>query len=450
MQERPLHGNRPNVTQVKQSLTPQTVRKETRKETKAKRRFAYEEYGPWVVPRRTRWRAPTPPACHRVYPGDKTGKTPVLRGTTDGPLPFLSQLGSRFDSSLLKTVIMLADVRVKLRAEPQSNQRAAKSLLREKRRSEVPPASNTVFEHEPVMLAEIVDVLGQVPTGVYVDATLGGAGHATALLERREDMSLIGIDRDPVARAAASQRLEHFGERATVVAGRFDAIAELVASCEPHGPVTGVLFDLGVSSPQFDDGERGFSYRYDAPLDMRMNQNDSLTAAEIVNTWSHQDLTRLLRDAADERFASRIAARLIDNRPIATTAKLAEIVTNAIPAATRRTGGHPAKRTFQALRIAVNDELAQIRNAVGDAIDLLEVGGRGAVLSYHSGEDRLVKKAITLAETGGCKCPPRLPCGCGADHKVRPLPPKLRRATQEEKDRNPRSSSALFRCFERI
>lgn len=306
------------------------------------------------------------------------------------------------------------------------------------------------FQHESVMLAEIVDVLAHVPTGVYVDATLGGAGHATALLDQREDMALIGIDRDPIARAAASQRLERFGDRATVVAGRFDAIADLVASCEPHGPVTGVLFDLGVSSPQFDDGERGFSYRYDAPLDMRMNQDDSLTAAEIVNTWSHGDLTRLLRDAADERFASRIAARIIDNRPIETTAALAEIVTNAIPAATRRTGGHPAKRTFQALRIAVNDELAQIPQAVGDAIDLLETNGRGAVLSYHSGEDRLIKRAITEAETGGCECPPRLPCVCGADRKVRPLAPKLRRASAEEKDVNPRSSSALLRCFERI
>jgi len=306
------------------------------------------------------------------------------------------------------------------------------------------------FSHAPVMVAEIVDVLGQVPTGVYVDATLGGAGHATALLERRDDMALIGIDRDPAARSAATERLARFGDRATVVAGRFDGIAELVASCEPHGPVTGVLFDLGVSSPQFDDGERGFSYRYDAPLDMRMNPNDDLTAADIVNTWSHQDLTRLLRDAADERFASRIAARLIDNRPIGTTAELAEIVTAAIPAATRRTGGHPAKRTFQALRIAVNDELTQIPTAVGDAIDLLEPHGRGAVLSYHSGEDRLVKETITQAETGGCECPPRLPCACGAVRTVVPLRPKLRRATDEEQQTNPRSSSALLRCFERI
>ncbi len=307
-----------------------------------------------------------------------------------------------------------------------------------------------MFEHEPVMLAEIVDVLGQVPTGVYVDATLGGAGHATALLEQRDDMTLIGIDRDPIAQAAATERLARFGDRAIIAAGRFDAIADLVAACQPTDPVTGVLFDLGVSSPQFDDGDRGFSYRYDAPLDMRMNRDDGLTAAEIVNSWSHPDLTRLLRDGADERFASRIAARLIENRPIETTAELAQIVTDAIPAATRRTGGHPAKRTFQALRIAVNDELTQIPTAIAAAIDLLEVDGRGAVLSYHSGEDRLVKHAISLAETGGCECPPRLPCGCGADRKVRPLPPKLRRASSQEQERNPRSSSALLRCFERI
>lgn len=306
------------------------------------------------------------------------------------------------------------------------------------------------FSHEPVMLAEIVDFLGQVPTGVYVDATLGGAGHATALLERREDMSLIGIDRDPVARAAATERLAPFGDRATVVAGRFDAITELVASCEPHGPVTGVLFDLGVSSPQFDEGARGFSYRHDAPLDMRMNPEDPVSASDIVNTWSHPDLVRLLRDGADERFASRIASRIIDHRPIETTAELAEVVVSAIPAATRRVGGHPAKRTFQALRIAVNDELTQIPTAIGDAIDLLEVEGRGAVLSYHSGEDRLVKKAIAEAETGGCTCPPRLPCGCGAERKVRPAAPKMRRASDDEQQSNPRSSSALLRFFERI
>jgi 16S rRNA (cytosine1402-N4)-methyltransferase len=305
------------------------------------------------------------------------------------------------------------------------------------------------FVHEPVMVREIVDVLKTVPTGIYVDATLGGAGHASALLDERDDMCLIGIDRDPMALAAATERLARFGDRATVVAGRFDEIARIVASCRPSGPVTGVLFDLGVSSPQFDEAERGFSYRNDAPLDMRMNPDDDLTASEIVNTWSHGALARLLSEAADERFAGRIASRIIENRPITTTTELAEIVVAAIPAATRRTGGHPAKRTFQALRIAVNDELNQIPVALSDAVDLLIGEGRGAVLSYHSGEDRLVKRAIALAETGGCTCPPRLPCGCGAERKVRPLAPKMRTASAEEQARNPRSSSARLRCFER-
>lgn len=305
------------------------------------------------------------------------------------------------------------------------------------------------FEHEPVMLAEIREVLGAVPTGVYVDATLGGAGHASALLEDRPDMALIGIDRDPAARAASSERLARFADRTQVVAGRFGAIRELVEGCTPSGPVTGVLFDLGVSSPQFDDGERGFSYRFDAPLDMRMNPDDPLTAAAIVNTWTHAELSSLLREGADERFAGRIASRIIENRPIETTAELAEVVTAAIPAATRRTGGHPAKRTFQALRIAVNDELAQLPGAIDDAIQMLEPDGRGAVLSYHSGEDRLVKAAISRAESGGCTCPPRLPCACGATPLVDVLPPKFRRPGSEEQQRNPRSASARLRCFVR-
>lgn len=299
------------------------------------------------------------------------------------------------------------------------------------------------------MVAEILDVLGAVAPGVYVDATLGGAGHATALLANRDDMSLIGIDRDPVARSAATSRLAAFGPRTQVVAGRFEAISALVAACDPSGPITGVLFDLGVSSPQFDDGDRGFSYRTEAPLDMRMNPTDELTAADIVNTWDHGAITRLLREYADERFASRIAARIIDHRPITTTTQLAEVVVDAIPAATRRTGGHPAKRTFQALRIAVNDELASLGDAVNDAIDLLEPQGRGAVLSYHSGEDRLVKRAISQAEGGGCTCPPRLPCACGAQPRAVALRPRFRRATESEVERNPRSSSARLRCFEK-
>ncbi|MEM7094367.1 MAG: 16S rRNA (cytosine(1402)-N(4))-methyltransferase RsmH [Actinomycetota bacterium] len=315
-------------------------------------------------------------------------------------------------------------------------------------------AGDLGFEHDPVMLDEILEIFDATPAGIYVDATLGGAGHACAVLDRRPDLALIGIDRDPIAREAAAKRLERFGSRANVAAGRFDEIGALVASTKrTHSiddEVTAVLFDLGVSSPQLDDGDRGFSYRHDAPLDMRMNPDDPITAAEIVNEWSHEELTHAIRDGGDERFASRIAARIIDHRPISTTTELAEVVVNAIPAATRRTGGHPAKRTFQALRIAVNDELSQIPVALRDAIDLLAPRGRCAVLSYHSGEDRLVKRTIGEAEAGNCTCPPRLPCVCGAEATVRIIPPRQRTASDEEKARNPRSTSARLRSFERL
>lgn len=300
------------------------------------------------------------------------------------------------------------------------------------------------------MRDSIVDVLSAVPSGLILDATLGGGGHASAMLQAREDMSLIGIDRDPRARTAARDTLAPFGDRVQIVAGRFDQLRSLVASCDPHGPITGVLFDLGVSSPQLDEQDRGFSYRHDGPLDMRMNPEDEVTAATIVNTWDEREIERLLRDGADERFARRVAANIVRNRPITTTAQLAEVVTEAIPAATRRTGGHPAKRTFQAVRIAVNDELAQIEPAIGDAIALLAPDGRGVVLSYHSGEDRLAKRAIEEATTGGCTCPPRLPCACGAERLVTVIPPRMRRPSDEEIAKNPRSKSARMRCFERI
>lgn len=300
------------------------------------------------------------------------------------------------------------------------------------------------------MVNEIVNLLAEAPTGIYVDATLGGAGHADAMLERRPDMSLVGIDRDPTARAAAAKRLARHGDRAQVVAGRFVEFCDLVAGAGVEGDVTAVLFDLGVSSPQLDHSERGFSYRHEADLDMRMNPEDPLSAAEIVNDWSHGELTRLLRDGADERFASRIAARIIDNRPVHTTTELAEIVVAAIPAATRRQGGHPAKRTFQALRIAVNDELAQLPIALNDAIDMMAMEGRGAVLTYHSGEDRIAKSVLTQAEGGGCTCPPRLPCGCGATPKVKTLAPKLRRPSEAEIGVNPRAASARLRAFRKI
>ncbi len=310
-------------------------------------------------------------------------------------------------------------------------------------------STSAPFHHEPVMCDEICALFDDAPPGTILDATLGGAGHAHALLSRRADLSVVGIDRDPAARRAAAQRLNEFGDRFHIIAGRFGDLRQLVADHLPNVAFAGVLFDFGVSSPQLDRSERGFSFRHDGPLDMRMNPDDELTAADIVNTWTHGELARLLKTGADERFASRIAERIIAARPFSRTTELADVVVEAIPAATRRTGGHPAKRTFQALRIAVNSELEQIPTAIDASIDLLAPDGRGAILSYHSGEDRLTKQALTAAETGGCTCPPRLPCACGADRRIRALMPRLRRPGNEELLHNPRSASARLRCFAR-
>lgn len=311
------------------------------------------------------------------------------------------------------------------------------------------------FTHEPVMLEPIVALFAPVPSGVFIDATLGGGGHASALLTSRDDVALIGIDRDPTALAAAATRLAPFGERVRLEHARFDELGRVVATATSDRwfgedrEVSAVLFDLGVSSPQFDHADRGFSYRGDGRLDMRMNPADPVSAHDIVNGWDQRDLALLLRDAGDERFASRIAEAIVAARPVETTGELADIVRSAIPAATRRTGGHPAKRTFQALRIAVNDELDQISPAIEQAIEALVPGGRGAVLSYHSGEDRLVKYAIADAESGGCTCPPRLPCACGATPSVVALRPRMRRPDEAETERNPRSTSARLRAFEK-
>lgn len=315
------------------------------------------------------------------------------------------------------------------------------------------------FAHIPVMLDEIMATFDPVPPGTYVDATLGGGGHAEAMLSRRDDLHLVGIDRDRDALAAAGARLAKFGDRVTLAHGRFDEFDRIVGQAVNDAdvpPVSAVLFDLGVSSPQLDRADRGFSYRDDGPLDMRMNRTDGedsardTDAGSIVNGWSKNDLARLIGEAGDERFASRIAAAIIAARPISTTTELAEIVRTAIPAATRRTGGHPAKRTFQALRIAVNDELTQIEPALLQAIRALVPGGRGAVLAYHSGEDRLVKRTIQTEEDGGCTCPQNLPCVCDAEPTVTALSPRLRRPSEGEIASNPRSRSARLRCFEKI
>lgn len=308
----------------------------------------------------------------------------------------------------------------------------------------------TKFDHQPVMLGEIVEAFAPVPSGWIVDCTLGGAGHASALLASRDDVAVLGIDQDPMARDAAIERLESFGDRARVVAARFDAIAEVVERELGDAPVVGALFDLGVSSPQLDRAERGFSYRTDAPLDMRMDPTRALSAMQVVNDYDERELAGVLRAYGDERFAARIAKAIVSARPVLTTAQLAEIVRDAIPAPARRTGGHPAKRTFQAIRIEVNAELDVLPTALRGAIDALVPGGRLAVLSYHSGEDRIVKQVLRDGETGGCTCPPGLPCVCGAQPTLRLLRRGGTTPSAAELAANPRSESARLRIAERI
>jgi 16S rRNA (cytosine1402-N4)-methyltransferase len=302
-----------------------------------------------------------------------------------------------------------------------------------------------VFEHRPVMVAEITAVFGDVPPGLVVDATVGGGGHARALLGAHPQLRLLGIDRDADALAAVRTALALFGERVRVVQARFDELADLVDE-----PLSGVLFDLGVSSYQFDAPERGFSYRADAPLDMRMDRRTGPTAADIVNQWDEADLAALFAEHGEGRFARRIARRILEHRPVATTTRLADIVRDAIPAATRRTGGHPAKRVFQALRVAVNEELDILPGALDTAIDLLAPGGRMAVISYHSGEDRIVKDRFRAAATGGCTCPPNLPCVCGAQPRSRLVTRGARKPSAAEVAANPRASSARLRILEAL
>ena len=304
------------------------------------------------------------------------------------------------------------------------------------------------FHHQPVMVAQVLKVLGEAPGGVILDATLGGGGHAEAILEARRDIRIVGIDRDDHALAAAGSRLAPFGDRIQLERSAFVDLGSVLDGLGIDG-LAGFLFDLGVSSPQLDHAQRGFSYREAGPLDMRMDRRQALTADQVVNGYDEAAFARLLVDNADERHARRIARAVVAQRPISDTARLAEIIRDAIPAPARRRGGHPAKRTFQAIRIEVNGELEQLADSLDEAIRRLVPGGRGAVLSYHSGEDRIVKRRFDLAATGGCTCPPRLPCGCGAV----PLVVLARRAGRVPDDAeaatNPRAASARLRVLER-
>lgn len=299
------------------------------------------------------------------------------------------------------------------------------------------------------MADEIVTVFATVPPGPILDATLGGGGHSELLLEAYPHLSVLGIDRDETALAAASQRLARFGDRFTAVHSRFDHLRTAMSTAHIT-ELSGALFDLGVSSPQLDRVERGFSYRHDAPLDMRMDLSQSWSGADVVNGYTEGELIRVLQENGDERFAPRIARAIIAHRPIESTAELAGIIVEAIPAAARRTGGHPAKRSFQAIRIEVNRELEILPAALDAAILATVPGGRVAVLSYHSGEDRIVKDRFRSAETGDCVCPPNLPCVCGAVRTVRIVRRVPKTPTAAEIAVNRRASSARLRVVERL
>lgn len=308
--------------------------------------------------------------------------------------------------------------------------------------------------HVPVLLERIVALVApalEQSGSVLVDATVGLGGHTEAVLQHCPQAHVVGIDRDPQALARSKERLAGFGERVTLVHAVYDEITEVLADLGLRR-VQGVLFDLGVSSMQLDLRERGFSYAEDAPLDMRMDDSAGPTAAEILNTYPVEDLARILREYGEERFAGRIAGRIVTERarePFSRSARLADLVRDAIPAATRRTGGHPAKRTFQALRIEVNDELSVLRRALPAAIDAVGVGGRVVVMSYHSLEDRITKRVF--AEHSRSDVPPDLPI-IPEEHQplLRLLTRGAEKASEAEIASNPRARSVRLRAAERV
>ncbi len=308
------------------------------------------------------------------------------------------------------------------------------------------------FHHVSVLLEECIEGLAIKPDGIYVDGTLGGAGHSSRIAALLTTGRHIGIDRDPIALKAAGERLKPWEDRVTLVHSNFCEIKSVLDELNIEG-VDGILLDLGVSSPQLDDGGRGFSYMVDAPLDMRMNNEDSLSAHDVVNSWSFEELKKILYEYGEERYAPRIASAICARReakPIETTLELVEIIRSAMPAAALREKQHPAKRSFQAIRIAVNDELNSVAKVMEDAIPKLNKGGRLAVITFHSLEDRIVKNAMASAAKG-CTCPPNFPvCVCGKKPQVKIITRKPIVSGEEELERNPRARSAKLRICEKI
>ena len=308
------------------------------------------------------------------------------------------------------------------------------------------------YTHKPVLLRQCLEGLNIRSDGTYIDGTLGRAGHSLEIVRRLTTGWLIAIDRDKAALDAAPARLEGHMDKVTLVRGNFGDLTSILASLGVSG-VDGMLFDLGVSSPQLDDGSRGFSYLQDAPLDMRMDRSAPLTARDVVNGWTQEELKRILWQYGEERYSGPIAAaiaRAREQEPIETTGQLAELIRNAMPAKARREKQHPAKRSFQAIRIAVNDELGEVERLLGGALDALNTGGRLAIISFHSLEDRLVKTAYA-GWAKGCTCPPDFPvCVCGKTPKVKLIGKRPIVADDGELSDNPRARSAKLRVAEKL
>ena len=313
-------------------------------------------------------------------------------------------------------------------------------------------ASDEAFGHKPVLLDECLDALHIRPDGIYVDGTLGRAGHSLEIVKRLTTGRLFCLDRDETAIDAAKLRLADYMDRVTLVHSNFSRLGDVLAEQGVAG-VDGMLFDLGVSSPQLDEARRGFSYMHDAPLDMRMDQTAALTARDVVNDWSYEDLRRILFEYGEERYAPAIAKAIVKRRqesPIETTGQLVDIIRAAMPPAALREKQHPAKRTFQAIRIAVNDELGELPPMLQAASQLLAPSGRLAVISFHSLEDRIIKKTLQELATG-CTCPPNFPvCVCGKKPKMKLVTRKPIVAGAAELVYNPRARSAKLRVAEKI
>jgi 16S rRNA (cytosine1402-N4)-methyltransferase len=309
------------------------------------------------------------------------------------------------------------------------------------------------FSHLPVMGREVVDLLGPVPAGLLVDCTVGGAGHAALLLDARPDVRLLGLDRDADAVDVARSRLARFGERAQVVHGGFERLGSLVERHSEGEQVMGILMDLGVSSPQLDRPERGFSYRFDAPLDMRMDAKQEVTAFDVVNGYDEAQLAAVISQYGEERFARRIAHAIVRARPVQSTRELADVVRDAIPAATRRRGPHPARRTFQAIRMEVNRELPNLAAGLDESVHVIGPRGRVLVLAYHSLEDRMVKESFARWSGADQRddAPRKLPVSPPKRSMlVRVLTRRPLRPRADEVAANPRAESARLRAVERL